>query len=75
VDGIRSRAGYKIQCRHFEFGTAYISVSMETRLRAGRLDTQTSITPKDVVVRFKVPHVVVEDDNLQRLGPASLGGS
>jgi len=76
VDGIRSRTGYKIQCRYFEFGTAYISVSTEARLRAGRLDTQTSIPPKDMVVRFKVPHiVVVEDANLQRRGPVSLGGS
>lgn len=45
VDGIRSRAGYKIQYRHFEFGTAYISFSTETRLRAGILNTQSSIPP------------------------------
>jgi hypothetical protein len=74
VDGIRSRAEYKIQCKNFEFGTVYISLSMETRLWAGRLDTQTSIPPKGVVVRFKVPYsVVVENANLQRRGPVSLG--
>jgi hypothetical protein len=46
VDGICSRAEYKILCKHFEFGTAYISLSVETRLWAGRLHTQTSILPR-----------------------------
>jgi hypothetical protein len=43
-------------------------------LWAGRLDTQTSIPPKDVVVRFQVPHgAVFEDANLQRRGAVLLG--
>jgi hypothetical protein len=47
---------------------------METRLWAGRLDTQASIPPKGVVVRFKVRHsAVVEDANLQRRGSVLLG--
>ena len=46
VDGMCSGADYKIRCKHFEFGTAYISLSMETRLWAGRLDTQTLILPR-----------------------------
>ena len=56
VDGRCNTAEYKFQCRHFEFGTAYISLSMKTRLSAGRLGTQTSIPPKGVVLRSKVPH-------------------
>jgi hypothetical protein len=46
VDGMCSRAEYKIQRKRFEFGTAYISFRMETRLWAGRLDTQNSIPPR-----------------------------
>ena len=46
VDGMCSRAEYKIQRKHFEFGTAYISLRMETRLWAGRLNTQNSIPPR-----------------------------